>query len=100
MGTHVVAARPLYPEPWPPESPKLQFVGGLVAYDVRTNCLSSLPPYTAQKWKFFTILFDILTIHNDKISHIKHVLDPLYVFFTPFGCLAGGTTSRPRRPML
>ena len=24
--------------------------------------------------------FDILTIHNDQISYVKHVLDPLYVF--------------------
>ena len=39
---------------------------------------------------FKTDLFDILTIHNDQISYAKHVLDPLYVFFTLFGCLDGG----------
>ena len=36
-----------------------------------------------------TDFFDILTIRN-QISHVKDVLDPLYVFFTPFGCLGGG----------
>ena len=25
---------------------------------------------------------DTVTIHNDQISHVKHVLAPLYVFFT------------------
>ena len=30
-----------------------------------------------------TDFFDILTIQNDKISDIKHVLAPLYVFFHP-----------------
>ena len=37
-----------------------------------------------------TKFFNILTIHNDQISYVKHVLDPLYVFFTLFGCLEGG----------
>ena len=49
--------------------------------------MSSLPSSTAQKWNF---VFAILTIHNDQISYVKHVLDPLYVFFTLFGCLGGG----------
>ena len=34
--------------------------------------------------------FDTLTIQNDQISYVKHVLAPLYVFFTLFGCLGGG----------
>ena len=34
--------------------------------------------------------FDTLTIQNDQISYVKHVLDPLHVFFTLFGCGAGG----------
>ena len=34
--------------------------------------------------------FDILTIHNEQIPFVKHVLDPLYVFFALFGCLEGG----------
>ena len=33
--------------------------------------------------------FDILTIHNDQMSYVKHVLDPLYVFFALFGCWRG-----------
>ena len=37
-----------------------------------------------------TEFFDILTIQNDQISCIKHVLAPLYVFFTLFGCFGGG----------
>ena len=36
-----------------------------------------------------TIFFCILTIHNDKTSYVKHVLDPLYVLFTLFVCLDG-----------
>ena len=37
-----------------------------------------------------TDFFDILTIQNDQISYIKHVLAPLHVFFTLFGCGVGG----------
>ena len=31
-----------------------------------------------------------LTIQNDQISYVKHVLAPLHVFFTLFGCVWGG----------
>ena len=37
-----------------------------------------------------TDFFDTLTIQNDQISYAKHVLAPLDVFFTPFGCGRGG----------
>ena len=37
-----------------------------------------------------TDFFDTLTIQKDQISYVKHVLAPLYVFFTLFGCLGGG----------
>ena len=37
-----------------------------------------------------TDFFDTLTIQNDQISYVKHVLDPLHVFFTSFGCGGGG----------
>ena len=37
-----------------------------------------------------TDLFDIQTIQNHQISYVKHVLAPLYVFFTLFGCWGGG----------
>ena len=33
-----------------------------------------------------TDFFDTFTIQNDQISYLKHVLAPLYVFFTLFGC--------------
>ena len=32
-----------------------------------------------------TDFFDTLTIQNDQISHVKHVVAPLYVLFTLFG---------------
>ena len=37
-----------------------------------------------------TDFFDTLTILNDQISYVKHVLAPHYVFFTLFGCGGGG----------
>ena len=37
-----------------------------------------------------TVFFDTLTIQNDQISHVKHVLAPLYAFFTLFGCWGWG----------
>ena len=37
-----------------------------------------------------TDFFDTLTIQNDQISYVKHVLAPLYVFFTLFGWREGG----------
>ena len=36
------------------------------------------------------IFFDTLTIQNDQTSHVKHVLAPLYAFFTLFGCWGWG----------
>ena len=43
--------------------------------------------------------FNILTIHNDQISHVKRVLDPIYVLFTLFGCLDGGKGLGHNLPM-
>ena len=37
---------------------------------------------------------DTLTIQNDKISYVKHVLAPLYVFCTLFGWGGGGGLPR------
>ena len=39
-----------------------------------------------------TDFFDTLTIQNDQISHVKHVLAPFYAFFTLLGvgCWGGG----------
>ena len=43
-----------------------------------------------------TDFFDTSTIQNDQISLVKHVLAPLYVFFTLFGCWGGGGGGLPR----
>ena len=43
-----------------------------------------------------TEFLDTLTIQNDQISYVKHVLAPLYVFFTLFGCWGGGGGGLPR----
>ena len=57
----------------------------------RAHNLRSFPASAAQKWKFSeTDFFDTLTIQNDQISYVKHVLAPLHVFFTQFGCVCGG----------
>ena len=62
-----------------------------MAFGVCTSCLSRFPP-SSQKWKIFAkVFFDIVTTYNDKICYVKHVLDPLCVFFTLFGC-GGGVT--------
>ena len=37
-----------------------------------------------------TDFFYILTIHNDQISYVKYVIDPIHVLFTLFGCLDVG----------
>ena len=41
-----------------------------------------------------TDFFDTLTIQNDQISYVKHVLAPSYLVFTPFGFLGGPKGSR------
>ena len=41
-----------------------------------------------------TAFFDTLTLQNDQISYVKHILAPLYVFFTLFGCWGGGGLPR------
>ena len=62
-----------------------------MAFGVCTNCFSSFPPSTGQKWKILqNIFFDIVTTYNDEMCYVKHVLAPLYVFFTLFGCSGGG----------
>ena len=38
---------------------------------------------------FKTELFGVFTIHNDEISYVKHVIDPLHVCFPVFGCWRG-----------
>ena len=56
-----------------------------------TTCLCNFPASAAQKWTFpKLVFFNTLTIHNDQLSYVKHVLDPIHVLFTPFGCLDVG----------
>ena len=56
-----------------------------------TACFCSFPASVAQKTDTSeTNLFDTLTIQNDQISYVKHVLAPRYVFFTLFACRRGG----------
>ena len=63
-----------------------------------TTCLCSFQASAAQKWNFpETDFSDTSTIQNDQISYVKHVLAPLYVFFTVFGCGGGGGGGLPRR---
>ena len=45
-----------------------------------------------------TDFFYILTIQNDQISYVKHVLAPLYVFFTLFGCWGRGPKGARAQP--
>ena len=40
---------------------------------------------------FAKTILNIVTTYNDEICYVKHVLDPLCVFFTLFGCGGGGT---------
>ena len=44
-----------------------------------------------------TDFFDALTIQNDQISYVKHVLAPLHVFFTLVGCGGGGGAPKGSR---
>ena len=46
-----------------------------------------------------TDFFYIVTIYNDQISHVKHVLDPIHVLFTLFGCMNGSKGLGHNLPM-
>ena len=50
-------------------------------------CAPTKPFFTlySSRMENFSIFLLFLTIQNDKICYVKHVLDPLYVFFTIFG---------------
>ena len=61
------------------------------------NLLMQFSGLGNSKMEFFeTDFFDTLTIQNDQISYVKHVLAPLYVFFTLFGCSGGGGGGLPK----
>ena len=70
-----------------------------MAFGVCTNCTGSFPPSTGEK-KFVKFFFDIVTTHNDEICYVKHVLDPVCVFFTLFGCVWGGAPQGARAQLL
>ena len=56
-----------------------------------TTCLCSF--FTADSSKievYETCFFDIVTTQNDHPSYVKHVLGPIYVFFTYLGIRSGG----------
>ena len=55
------------------------------------NLLMQFSGLGSSKMEFSEIdFFHTLTIQNDQISYVKHVLAPLHVFFTQFGCVCGG----------
>ena len=45
---------------------------------------------TSETEIFETDFFNALTIPNDQISYVKHVLGPLYMFFTLSSCWKKG----------
>ena len=54
------------------------------------NPLMQFSTLSGSKMEIFnTDFFDVLTIHNHQIFYVKHILDPLYVLFTLFGCDGG-----------
>ena len=52
--------------------------------------------YRSKMENFAKGFFDIVTTHNDEICYVKHVLAPLYVFFTLFGCFFLGGGGAPK----
>ena len=60
-----------------------------MAFGVCTNCQFSTLCRSKME-NFAKHFFDIVTTYNDEICYVKHVLDPLCVFFTLFGCWGGG----------
>ena len=69
--------------------------GGGLPRGLGRNLLVQLSRLNSSKMEISeTDFFDTLTIQNDQISHVKHVLAPFYVFFTVFGCWGGGGGSQ------
>ena len=94
MGTHVVATGPMYPSHGPPKSFKIAFsrwFNGISCVHELLQQFSTL--YRSKMENFAKHFFDIVTTYNDEICYAKHVLAPLYVLFTPFGCSGGGVPS-------
>ena len=77
-------------------SPYLGGGGGGLPRGLGHNLLMQFSGLSSSKMELSeTDLFDTLTIQNDQISYVKHVLAPIYVFFTLFGCWGGGAPQGP-----
>ena len=64
--------------------------GGALPRGIGHNLLMQFSRLSSSKMEISeTDFFDTLSIQNDQISYVKHVLAPLYVFFTLFGCWGG-----------
>ena len=71
--------------------------GGGLTRGLGHNLLMQLSSLSSSKMELSeTDFFDTLTIQNDKICYVKHVLDPLCVFFTLFGWGGGGAPNGSR----
>ena len=72
--------------------------GGGLPRGLGRNVLMQFSRLSSSKMEISeTDFFDIMTIQNDQISYVKHVLPPLYVFFTLFGCVyVGGGGGAPK----
>ena len=69
--------------------------GGGLPRGIGHNLLMQFSHLSSSKMEISkTDFFDTLTIQNDQISYVKHVLAPLYVFFTLFGCGGWGGGSQ------
>ena len=64
--------------------------GGGVPWGLGHNLLMQFSRTGSSKMEIFSKLI-FLTIQNDQTSYVKHVLAPLYVVFTLFGCGGGGS---------
>ena len=62
----------------------LKGLGNKLLMKFSTLCSSKLEVFEPN-------VFDILTIHNEQTSYVKHGSDPLHVIFTLFGCLEGAS---------
>ena len=105
IGPFPPAPRPLYIGSWTLKAQYPFYVfftlfgcgGGGLPRGLGHNLLMQFSSLGSSKWEFSETDFsDTLTIQNDQISYVKHVLAPLYVFFTLFGCLGGGGGGAPK----
>ena len=91
MGTHVVATGPNLARTMVPKKFQnycLQWFNGIWCAHELFQQFSTL---YRSKTEYFAKKIDIVTTHDDETCYVKHVLDPLCVFFfTLFGCWGEG----------